>query len=343
MTTLTNQSADANVIEAIRTHRRHVAMGWLRYLIHRLMAAVIATVGLLVAVFFIVRLVPGDPARRIAGPDATPELVAEIRSQLGLDDSIWNQFTEFIRGAIRFDFGDSLVTGQPAVDVIAERLPFTLELAAAGLAVGCVLGTVLGVVAAAMTRGGAHPRFERYFVRITGGLGALPEIAAATALVAVVSVWLNALPVSGVQGISSMILPALAIGLRPAFNLARVIRVEMLDVLKQPYIRTATSKRVSRTRLYLIHALPNAMTAILTLFGLLFAHVVGGVVVVETLFAWPGIGSATIQAVLDRDYPLIQALVTLIGVVVIVTNLVVDQLIGLFDKRVVLGITRGEG
>jgi peptide/nickel transport system permease protein len=220
---------------------------------------------------------------------------------------------------------------------VAERLPLTLDLALAGLCVACVLGTTMGAVAAALTQNGNHPVFEAVFVRVTGGLGVLPEIAIGTALVAVFAAWLRLVPVSGVQGLGSLVLPALAIGVRPSFNLARVVRAEMHEVLKQQYMQTAASKRIGLVRQYVVHALPNAMTAILTLFGLLFAHIVGGVVVIESLFAWPGIGSALVNAVLDRDYPVVQALIALLGFIVIVTNLLIDLLIGLFDKQSVIG------
>lgn len=335
------QRAEAESRSVTREYHRHTAIEWLRFTGQRLIAALLATVALVIAVFFIIRLIPGDPARRIAGADATPELVAQLQEELGLTGPLWSQFTEFLRRILQWDFGDSLVTGQPVSDVIAERLPFTMELALSGLLVACILGALMGVGAAALTRDGKHPRFERIFVRLSGGLGAIPEISIATALVAVFAVSMGVAPVSGVQGLPSLILPSLAVGVRPAFNLARIIRVEMLEVLRQPYMRTASSKRLSGLRTYIVHALPNAMTPILTLFGLLFANLVGGIVVVETLFAWPGIGSALVKSVLDLDYPVIQGLVALVGLIVIVSNVVVDLLIGAFDKRVVLGLRKG--
>jgi len=309
---------------------------WARYLATRIGASLLMLVGLAFVAFLIVRIIPGDPARLIAGPDATPELIASIRSRLGLDVPFWQQLGDYLSGLLRGDFGSSLRTSQDVGELIAQRLPYTLQLTVLALVLAVVLGVVLGVIAALLTKDGARPGFERVFVLSTGAVGVIPEIAIGAVLVALLAVELHLLPASGSGGFAAIILPALTVGLRPGFNLARVVRVEMLEVLAQPFIQTARSTQLGPLRIVLRHALPNTMTPILTLAGLLFAYLIGGVVVVENLFAWPGLGSTLVNAVINRDYPVIQALILVMGALVIAGNLIVDLALGLIDPRIAL-------
>jgi peptide/nickel transport system permease protein len=309
---------------------------WVRYLTVRVGASLLMLVVLTFVAFLIVRLIPGDPARLIAGPDATPELVASIRARLGLDAPFSQQLTDYFGGVLQGDFGTSLRTGQSVAELVAQRLPFTLQLTIAALVLAVCLGLALGITAAYLTRDGGHPTFERAFVLTTGAVGVVPEIAIGAVLVSLLAVELQFLPASGSSGFAALILPALTVGLRPGFNLARVVRVEMLEILAQPFIQTAHSKRLTQTRIAIVHALPNTMTAILTLAGLLFAYLIGGVVVVENLFAWPGLGSTLVSAVVNRDYPVIQALILVMGALIVVGNLIVDIALGIIDPRIAL-------
>lgn len=318
---------------AVTTNRTRT---WVRYVAKRIGASLLMLIGLALVAFLIVRVIPGDPARLIAGPDATDELVASIRERLGLDVPFWQQLADYFSGLLHGDFGQSLRTNQDVSELLAQRLPFTLQLTLVSLLLAVVLGLVLGVVAAHLTKDGTRPTFERLFVLTTGAVGVIPEIAIGAVLVALLAVEMHLLPASGSAGFAAIILPALTVGLRPAFNLARVVRVEMIEILGQPYIQTARSKQISQMRIILVHALPNTMTPILTLAGLLFAYLIGGVVVVENLFAWPGLGSTLVSAVINRDYPVIQALILVMGALVVVGNLIVDIALGVIDPRIAL-------
>jgi peptide/nickel transport system permease protein len=290
--------------------------------------------GLLVAVFLLVHLVPGDPARRIAGIEATGVEVEALRKELGLDQPLAVQFVRHLRTLASGELGRSFLTGEPVAKVIADRLPKTLYLAAVSVALMLIVAVPMGLIAAGLTWGNRNRAVDLGFTVLTSLMGALPSFLLATFLAFIFAVWLGLLPVAGATKWNSVVLPALAIALRPMAELARMIRVETLNVLAQDYIRTARAKRLRPLRLYGVHVLPNVLTAALTLGGLIFAHLIGGTVVIENVFAWPGLGTALVQAILARDYPTVQGVVLLLGCSIIAVNALVDLLLTLIDPRV---------
>jgi len=306
------------------------------FLLRRAGSLGIVLAALLFASFLIVRLIPGDPARTIAGLDASQEDVQRIRVALGLDKPLLVQFATYARRAVRLDFGHSFVTNEPVTTLIGDRLPKTVQLAAVALLLVMVLSVPLGMAAGAFTREGRHRRAEVMFAAVTSAGGALPEFLASTFLAFVFAVWLRWLPVAGSDERLAIVLPAVAISLRPIAVLARIVRVETLNVLAQDYIRTARSKRLPARLLYLRHTLPNVLTAALTIGGLLFTGLLGGAVIVENVFAWPGLGTAVVQGVLSRDYPVIQGVILMLGIAVVLVNTLVDVLLGLVDPRSVI-------
>ncbi len=292
-------------------------------------------IALMLACFLLVHLVPGDPAVRVAGLDATAEDVANVRHTLGLDQPLPRQFANYVGGVLRFDFGKSFVTREPVAQVIADRLPRTLEPAVAAMLLVMGASLPLGMLAATLTQNNRNRAFDVAFTATTSTMSALPNFLSATFLAFFFAVWLRWLPAAGATHWSSVILPAVAVGLRPLAELARIVRVEMLNALAQDYVRTARGKRLPRWMIYLRHVLLNVLTGALTLGGLLFAGLVAGTVVVENVFAWPGLGTALVQAILARDYPVVQGITLLLGFAVVSVNTAVDATLTMIDPRAV--------
>ncbi|MBP2477472.1 peptide/nickel transport system permease protein [Crossiella equi] len=306
---------------------------WTRFLLRRALALAVTAAVLVVVTFAMVRFIPGDPARRVAGPEADSTVVEAVRAQLGLDQPVWQQFTDYVTGLFTLDLGNSFVSAEPVAKVIADRLPATLELTAVSLVVIMLFSLAVGIGFGALTREHRRPRLEAAFTAVTSLGGALPHYLVATFLVFFFAVLLRVLPVSGSEGPAALVLPVLAVSIGPGATLARLVRLETLGVLSQDYVRTARSKRLRTPTVYLRHVLPNVLTAALTIGGLLFAGLIGGALVTENVFTRPGLGTALVQAVLVQDYRVIQGIVLLLGVTVVVVNTVVDIVLGLVDRR----------
>ncbi|MFE0804677.1 ABC transporter permease [Streptomyces sp. NPDC058812] len=309
------------------------ARPWAVFLLRRLtgLFAVLAT--LVLVTFLLVQLVPGDPARAVAGTDAGPQEIAVLRHEMGLDQSLPSQFAAYLGGLLNGDLGTSFQTRQPVTDVIAERLPFTAQLAFLSIAAVLLLSVPLGMAWAVATRGGRRPRLDGALTFATGLVSAVPEYVLGTLLVLVLAIWVPLLPAAGAASLSAMVLPVTAIALPGTCVMARVVRRETAGVLRQDYLRTARGKRLPATALYVRHALPNLLTGTLTLGGLSLVALLGGTVIVESVFAWPGIGTRVVQAILARDYPVIQGIVLVLGLLAALVNLLVDVLLGLLDPR----------
>ncbi|MFF5232452.1 ABC transporter permease [Dactylosporangium sp. NPDC000521] len=288
---------------------------------------------LLTAAFGMIHLIPGDPVRAALGVAAPAELVAARREQLGLDDPLWRQYLDYLGDLFAGRFGTSTVSGLPVSQVIAERYPATLELAGYAFLVAVVLSVPLGLTMAVLTRGGRRRRLELGFTSTSVLLGAMPEFLVGAGLVYLFGVRLGLVPIAGRAGPDSYVLPVLALALGPAAVLARIMRVETLAVLDADYIRTARAKRLPARRLYLRHALPNSVTATVTIAGLLLGGLVATTVLVENVFAWPGLGSTIVQSILAKDYPVVQGIVLIYGLGVLLVNLVVDVGLALLDPR----------
>lgn len=310
---------------------------WMSFLWWKILRFAASLWVLITASFLMIHLVPGDPVRAALGVDAPPNLVAERRRLLGLDNPLWQQYLDYIAGLTRGDLGTSTLSRLPVADTVADRLPATLEIALLSFAVVMALAVPLGLITAVHTRGGRHRGTELGFTATTALLASVPEFLLAVGLVYVFAVELNWLPVAGRDGPSSFVLPVLALSLGSVGALARVVRVEILAVLEQDYIRTARAKRLPAHLIYLRHALPNALTGCLTLGGMLLMGLIVGSVLVENVFAWPGLGTTIVQSILQRDYPVVQAVVLVYGTGVLLVNLGVDVLLAVLDPRSTIG------
>ncbi|MGW3493757.1 ABC transporter permease [Streptomyces sp. NPDC001020] len=306
---------------------------WLTFAARRLGRFVVSLWVLMTMAFLMIQLIPGDPVRAALGLTAPIELVNARRTALGLDRPLWQQYLDYFGGLFRGDFGTSMLSGQPVGDIIATRLPATLQLALPAFVVVIALAIPLGLTFAVLTRGGRRRGSELTFTSTTVLFAAIPEFLVAVALVAFFAVQLGWFPVAGHDGAGSLVLPIVALALGPTSTLSRIVRVETLSVLGNDFIRTARAKRLPARLVYLRHALPNALTATLTLGGLMLTTMVAGTVLVENVFAWPGLGSTISQSILQKDYPLVQGIVLVYGIGVLLVNLVVDLLLAVLDPR----------
>lgn len=314
--------------------RRPTLLGpWGTFLVRRLAGLTAVAVTLVAGTFLMVQLIPGDPARAVAGAEATPADVERARHELGLDQPLLTRFGTYTGGLLRGDMGTSFQTQEPVAEVIGGRLPFTVEIALLSVLVVLVLAVPIGLAVAA--RGSR--RTDGSFTFVTGTVGATPEYIIGTLLVLGFAIRLGWLPAAGAETVSSMVLPVAALVLPATCVMARIVRREAAHVLAQDYMRTARGRRLPPLRLYARHALPNLLTATLTLGGLILAGLLGGTVVVESVFAWPGIGQRVVEALLVRDYPVIQGCVLVLGLLAALLNLLVDVVLALLDPRTLAG------
>lgn len=306
---------------------------WLRFAVRRAGRLAISLWVLVTAGFLLIHLVPGDPVRSALGLTAPQSLVDARRESLGLNDSLWSQYLHFLRDLAAGDLGVSMSSGLPVAQVVGDRLPTTLILALSAFVLAVVVSIPLGLVMAVLTRGGRRKRAELAFTSASVLTAAVPEFLLAVGLVYVFGVNLGWFPVAGVDGPMSYVLPVIALGAGPAAVLGRIVRVEAITVLRGDYIRTARAKRLPLRTIYLRHALPNALTATITISGLILGTLVAGTVLVENVFALPGLGSTIVQAILTKDYPTVQGIVLAYGIGVLLINLVVDVALALLDPR----------
>lgn len=306
---------------------------WLSFAARRLWRLVVSLWVLVTAAFLMIHLVPGDPVRAALGMTAPADLVEQRRQALGLNDPLLVQYWDYLKGLFTGDLGVSVVSSLPVSQVIGDRLPATVTLAVAAFVVVIAIAVPLGAVMAVSTRGGRRRGGELAFTSTSVVLAAIPEFLLAVGLVYLFAVRLNWFPVAGRAAAGSAVLPVLALAIGPAAVLARIVRVEMLSVLGDDFVRTARAKRLRARLVYARHALPNALTTTLTLGGLLLTGLVAGTVLVETVFAWPGLGSTIVQSILQKDYPVVQGIVLVYGALVLLVNLMVDVLLAVLDPR----------
>jgi peptide/nickel transport system permease protein len=309
------------------------ASPWLRFAVRRLGQLLLSALVLVTASFLIIHLVPGDPVRAALGLNASQGLVDARRAQLGLNDPLWLQYAHYLRNLFTAQFGTSITSGLPVSQVIGQRLPATLALAGysflAAIAVAIPAGLTLGV----LTRGGRRRGTELAFTSVSILLATIPGFLLSVGLVYMLGVTLHWVPVAGQSGFSSYILPIVSLAVGPAVVLARILRIEVLSALRADYVRTARAKRLPAWRVYLLHVLPNALTATLTICGLLLAALIAGTVLVENVFAWPGLGSTIVASIIAKDYPVVQGIVLVYGTGVLLINLIVDVALALLDPR----------
>lgn len=299
----------------------------------RAVTLVISLVAVLTLTFLMIQLIPGDPVRMALGPDAPASLVEERRSQLGLDQPLIVQYLSYWKAVLTGQLGNSIITGQPVSLIVESRLGNTVALVASSLIATMVLSVVVGVIFGVATHGGKRPTARFTFNFFSGFAGALPEFLTAVALVYFFAVTIQIFPVAGAAGPSSFVLPAAAITLGSAATMMRIVRSSTNAVLDQDYILVARSKRLPKARIYMRHALPNLLTAALTLGGLQLGAIVTGTIVVENVFAIPGLGTALVNALVTRDFPVAQVLMLIFATSVLVLNLFIDLLLAALDPR----------
>jgi peptide/nickel transport system permease protein len=306
---------------------------WTRFLIRRLLQFVAALFLLVTAIFLMIQAIPGDPVRTALGNNVPEATVANVREQLGLDRPVWQQYVSYLDNLIHGRLGTSLITGLPVSDMIAQQLPITLSLAISAFIVAVVLAIPIGMITGILTRDGKRRGLHIGFAGATGVLSVLPDFVLAVILQFVFAVTLKALPVAGHDGPASYVLPVLALSLWPTALLARIVRVETQRVLGQEYMRTARAKRLPWRLTYLRHAFPNMLTSTLTVSGLILGSLLAGTVLVEQIFAWPGIGAQLVSSTLQKDFPVVSALGLIFGAAVLIIVLVTDITIAIIDPR----------
>ena len=299
-----------------------------RAILRRLGHAAISIVGASMVIFVISRL-SGDPTALLVPPDAPPSAAAALRSALGLDLPIWRQYLIFAARALHGDFGQSYRWQMPALTLVLDRLPATIELAMAGLVVSVALAVPLGVLSA-VHRGGLLDHAARLFALLGQ---AMPAFWVGLLLILLFAVQLDWLPAFGRGGLSHLVLPAVALGWYPVAAQTRIVRSAMLDVLDSDYIRLGRSLGTPERTLVWKYAFRNAAVPLVTMLGVYFASMLGGAFVVEVIFAWPGLGRTVVEAVFSRDFPVVQAGVLFTAVLFVLSSLLVDLSYGLIDPR----------
>ncbi|RKZ37114.1 MAG: glutathione ABC transporter permease GsiC [Gammaproteobacteria bacterium] len=302
----------------------------IRYLVGRLLSAGVVIAGVAVIVFLLIHLVPGDPVEVMLGESARPADREALRHALGLDQPILIQLGRYLEGIAQLDLGTSLHSKRPITDLLAERVPATFQLAVVALLVAITLGVPLGTLAA--TRRGTGWDFATMGVSMLGV--SVPNFVMGPLLILIFSVWLGWFPVSGREGGAAIVLPALTLGTAMAAILARMVRSSLLEVIQEDFIRTARAKGLGERRVVLAHALPNAALPVITVIGLQLGTLLGGAVITEIVFSWPGIGQLTIEAIQRRDYPVLQACMLLICLAYVVVNTATDLIYAALDPRI---------
>lgn len=301
----------------------------LRYLLKRLWHTVYVVVGISAISFLFIHL-SGDPVMLMLPGDASMQEVEQLRQKLGFNDPLYVQYARFIGHAVKGDFGESLYYHVPAMDLILERLPASLELSAAALVIALVAAVPIGIISA-VYRGSALD-----MVSMLGALFGLsmPHFWLGIMLIMIFSVHLGWLPTSGRGTMAQLLMPSIALGLSLMAMFARLTRSVMLEVLSLDYIRTARAKGVRESIVVGKHALKNALIPLVTVAGMQFGMLIGGTVIIETVFAWPGVGRLVVQAIFNRDYPLVQAIVLILSLIFVAANLLVDLLYVYLDPRI---------
>ncbi|OPY51558.1 MAG: nickel transporter permease NikB [Methanosaeta sp. PtaU1.Bin060] len=307
-----------------------------RYLFGRLLLLIIVVIGVTALTFLMMYYTPGDPAAIIAiarygGPESlSSDLISWIRHQEGLDAPIYIQYAKWLHHIFYLDMGRSLITDEPVFDKIFSRFPATLQLALASMLIYLLIAIPIGILSAVK---------QNSLIDYLSDIGVLvgvsmPSFWLALILILFFSIYLGWLPVCGSQGLSYLILPATTLGIGIAATTTRIVRSSMLDVLGQNYIRTARAKGLKEAIVIGKHALKNAMIPIVTIAGLQFASLLEGAVVVETIFAWPGVGRLLVDSINQRDFPMIQGCVLFIAIIFVLANLLVDCSYVYLDPRV---------
>lgn len=300
------------------------------FLIRRVLWTVPIMLGVLTLIFFLIHLIPGDPVDLMLGEQALPADREQLREQLGLNQPLASQYFSYLAKTLSGDMGQSIHARQPVADMILERLPATAELMLGAMVVAVALALPLGIVAAMF-----HGRFFDRAASLFAVLGvAMPNFWLGPLLVLVFSIYFDWLPVSERGGLEHLVLPAITLGTALAALLSRMTRTSLIEVLGEEYIRTARAKGLSRSRVIWVHAMRNALIPVITVAGLQIGVLLSGAIITESIFDWPGIGSLLLEAIFQRDYPIVQGSVLFIATTYVLVNLATDVLYGWIDPRI---------
>ncbi len=300
------------------------------YLIKRILHTIPVIFGVIVFTFILMYVVPGDPVLSMVGERYDEATIQRLRDNLHLDDPLWKQFGNYVGNLLKGDLGNSFITMRPVANDLMDKFPFTLLLAFSAMIVSIVVGLAVGIISSLKP----NSLLDRGTMLLAlTGISA-PVFWVGLLLILIVGVNLKWLPPTGYGGVEYLILPAIALGTRSAAFLARVTRSTMLDVLQQDYIRTARAKGLPEWKVVLKHAFPNTLIPIITIIGVDFGSYLSGAVLTESIFGWPGIGRFALDAILKRDFPVIQGTVLFTAMMFIFANLIVDLLYGVVDPKV---------
>jgi ABC-type dipeptide/oligopeptide/nickel transport system permease component len=300
------------------------------FLTGRLLQAIPVLFGVSLAVFAMVHLIPGDPAALIAGPDAAQADVENVRQSLGLDQPCPSNYVTFVGKALTGDFGKSFRTGRPVLEEIMPRYLNTMALGAIALAIAVLFGMASGIVSAVRR----HTIFDNAALLLSLAGVSMPTFFLGLLLMLVFSVWLGWLPLSGKDTFAHYVLPAITLSTASIAIISRVMHASLIEVLGEDYVRTARAKGQREALVIWRHAVRNALVPVVTVAGLQLGYLLGGAVVTETVFAWPGLGRLLVQSILARDFPVVQAAVLLLATTFVAINLVTDLIYGLLDPRI---------
>ncbi|MBW6422033.1 ABC transporter permease [Rhizobium sp. XQZ8] len=301
----------------------------LRYAVERLIQAIIAIFGVLTIVFVVMHL-SGDPTLLLVPQDASAEMIAQLRSQLGFDRPIYVQYLEYLGGLTQLDFGVSVVQRVPALDIVLSRVPYTIMLAAGALVVAIGMGIPAGIIMA--TRRGTV--IERLLTAIVVTGQSVPTFLSGIVLIFFFGVTLRWLPTSGSGDFASLIMPSIALGAISMSTFARMTRISIIDELGKDYVRAGRARGLSLSSVVFRHVLRNAAIPVITIAALEIGNLLAGAVIVETVFAWPGIGQLAIQSIQSRDFLVVQVIVLLISFVYVLTSVLADFVYAIVDPRI---------
>jgi peptide/nickel transport system permease protein len=302
----------------------------IRVIVKRLLTGILVMWGAASLIFVIVRVAPGDPASILLGPDASPDQIAELTASLGLDRPLIAQYVSYLEGVARLDFGDSYRLGRPAIPEVLERLPATADLMLTSTLIAVVVGLTLGLLA-----GGNPGRLvDRVVSAAAFALQSFPTFWVGIMLILIFALALRLLPSAGAGTPAHLILPAVTMALPFTAIVARLTRTSVVETMREPYIQTARSKGLTGRQVLLGHALRNSLIPVVTVVGLHMGGLMGGAVIVENVFAWPGLGTLVVDAVANRDYAMVQVAIFLIAGIVMLFNLGADVLYSQLDPRI---------
>ena len=302
----------------------------IQYFLKRLLQAIPVLLGVIIITFVLMYIIPGDPVVSMVGERYSEETVQRLRQELHLDDPLPLQFLRYVGNVLQGNFGNSFITGEPVAALIIEKFPNTMMLAITAMFFAILIGLTAGIMSS--VRPGSF--MDRGIIVLAlAGISA-PVFWVGLILVLVVGVMLQWLPPTGFGGIEYLILPALTLGLRSAAYLARLTRATMLEVLSHDYIRTARSKGLPEWKVFIKHAFPNTLIPVITIIGTDFGSYLSGAVLTESIFGWPGIGRLALEAIMKRDFPVIQGTVLFMAIMFVLMNVLVDLLYGVVDPRI---------